>query len=74
MFSRPSRWSTVSHFAYVLLVLLTAAFVAISCAFLLSQTVRTAPNRSFAKNPDAVIVGAAYVAVVRFSSSAVVSP
>ena len=65
MFSRVARWSTVSHIIYVLLVLLTAVFVAVSSAFLLSQAVRTEPNRSFVRNPNVVVIGGAYVVVVR---------
>ena len=65
MFSRASRWSTVSNIIYVLLVLLTAIFVAVSSAFLLSQAVRTEPNHSFVRNPNVVVIGGAYVVVVR---------
>ena len=60
-----SRRSTVSQITYVFLVLLTASFASLSCAFLLSQAVRTAPNGSFEKNPNVVTIGAAYVLVVR---------
>ncbi|KAI0639330.1 hypothetical protein C8Q77DRAFT_53763 [Trametes polyzona] len=61
MFPRISRRSTVSQICYAAIVLITTFFVAISCALLLSQAVRTAPNRSFVKNVNAVIIGAAYV-------------
>lgn len=64
MLSRLFRRS-ISQLCYVILVLITTLFVAISCALLLSQAARTAPNRSFVKNVDAVIIGASYVAVVR---------
>ncbi|EJF66631.1 hypothetical protein BD309DRAFT_853940 [Dichomitus squalens] len=61
MFPRISRRSTVSLAAYLLIVLLVAFFVAISCVFLLSQAARTAPNRGFVQNFNAVVIGAAYV-------------
>ncbi|KAI8995558.1 hypothetical protein BD414DRAFT_534711 [Trametes punicea] len=67
MFPRISRRSTVSQISYVLLVLITTFFVAISCALLLSQAVRTAPHRSFVKNINAVVIGAAYVILLVLS-------
>ncbi|KAI0724476.1 hypothetical protein C8T65DRAFT_734097 [Cerioporus squamosus] len=67
MFSRLTRRSTVSTLCYVALVLITTFFVAISCALLLSQAARTAPNRSFVKNFNAVVIGAAYVLVLVLS-------
>ncbi|KAI0778109.1 hypothetical protein BD413DRAFT_600933 [Trametes elegans] len=67
MFPRFSRRSTVSQACYVLIVLITTFFVAISCALLLSQAVRTAPNRSIKKNVNAVVIGAAYVIVLVLS-------
>ena len=69
MFSRLFRRSTVSTLCYGILVLITTFFVAISCAFLLSQAARTAPNRGFIKNINAVVIGAAYVLVVVLSVS-----
>ena len=71
MFSRLFRRSTVSTLCYGILVLITTFFVAISCAFLLSQAARTAPNRGFIKNINAVVIGAAYVLVVRSRSDVV---
>ncbi|KAI0762915.1 hypothetical protein C8Q74DRAFT_1206807 [Fomes fomentarius] len=66
MLSRLFRRS-ISQLCYVILVLITTFFVSISCALLLSQAARTAPNRSFAKNVNAVIIGASYVAVLILS-------
>ncbi|KAI0361708.1 hypothetical protein OH77DRAFT_1516640 [Trametes cingulata] len=62
-----SRRSTVSQICYAVLVLITTFFVAISCALLLSQAVRTAPNRSFVKNINSVVIGAAYVVLLVLS-------
>ena len=53
--------SAVTYFA---LVLITAFFVGVSCALLLSQAVRNAPNRSWNKNFNAAVIGAAYALVV----------
>ncbi len=69
MFSRLTRRSTVSTLCYAILVLITTFFVAISCALLLSQAARTAPNGSFIENFNAVVIGAAYVLVVRSRSA-----
>lgn len=56
--------STLSGIAYVALVLVLTFFVGLSCAILLSQAVRTSPNRNWTKNFNAVVVGAAYAIVV----------
>ena len=64
MFPRLLLRTTVSQLCYVLIVLITAFFVTISCALLLSQAARTAPNRSFIQNFNAVVIGAAYVILV----------
>jgi len=63
MFSSRVR-STVAEVAYVLVVIITAGFFTISCVVLLSQAVRTAPNRSWAQNFNALIIGTSYVIVV----------
>ena len=68
MFSRLLLRTTVSQLCYVLVVLITAFFVTISCALLLSQAIRNAPNSSFVNNVNAVIIGAAYFLVVRSRS------
>lgn len=57
--------SPLSTFTYLVLVLVTAFFVGLSCALLLSQSVRTAPNHGWAHNFNAAIIGAAYALVVR---------
>jgi hypothetical protein len=63
MFSSRVR-STVAEVAYVLVIIITAGFFTISCVVLLSQAVRTAPNRSWAQNFNALIIGTSYVIVV----------
>ena len=57
--------STLSGLAYVVLVLLLTFFIGLSCAFLLSQAVRTSPSRNWTRNFNAVVIGAAYAIVVR---------
>ncbi|KAF7791925.1 hypothetical protein EIP86_002951 [Pleurotus ostreatoroseus] len=59
--------SAVTYFA---LVLITAFFVGVSCALLLSQAVRNAPNRSWNKNFNAAVIGAAYAFVSDLSQPA----
>ncbi|CAL1695991.1 unnamed protein product [Somion occarium] len=59
--------ATVSGILYVLLVLVTTFFVGLSCAALLSQAVRTSPNRSWIRNVNAVVIGAAYAVVAAAS-------
>ncbi|KAJ4486352.1 hypothetical protein J3R30DRAFT_1492308 [Lentinula aciculospora] len=49
--------------SYTLLVLGTFCATLLSCIILLSQAVRTAPNRSWDKNFNALIIGASYVAL-----------
>ncbi|EPT04258.1 hypothetical protein FOMPIDRAFT_1021942 [Fomitopsis schrenkii] len=63
MFSRSRGTSAVFFLLYALVVLLTVFFAAVSCALLLSQAVRTSSRRSWKKNFDAVVIGAAYVVV-----------
>ena len=62
---------TVSGLSYVVLVLATTFVVCLSCALLLSQAVRTAPNRGWTQNFNAIVIGAAYVLVVRSRSDVV---
>ena len=64
MFSWFSRKSAILHAVFYLVGLLTTVFIALACAFVLSQAARTAPNRSFVKNVNAVVIGATYVALV----------
>lgn len=65
MFSKSRGTSAVFFLIYALVVLLTVFFAAVSCALLLSQAVRTDRRRTWKKNFDAVVIGAAYVIVVR---------
>ncbi|KAH9946688.1 hypothetical protein B0H21DRAFT_742640 [Amylocystis lapponica] len=59
--------STLSGICYVVLVLITTFFAALSCVLILSQAVRTSPHRTWERNFDAVIIGAAYL-IVFFTS------
>ena len=61
-------WRTVSDASYALLVLTIITAAALSCTALLSQAVRTAPDRSWARNFNAFVIGAAYAVVVCRSS------
>ncbi|KAH7915362.1 hypothetical protein BJ138DRAFT_1176607 [Hygrophoropsis aurantiaca] len=63
--SRAFTW--ISETCYVVLVLITVCFFAISCVSLLSQAVRNSPNRSWTNNWDAVSIGATYVIVLFIS-------
>lgn len=65
MFSRSRGTSAVFLLLYVFVVLSTVLFAAVSCALLLSQAVRTSHKHTLDKNFDAVVIGAAYVIVVR---------
>jgi hypothetical protein len=56
--------ATLSGIAYLALVLLLTFFIGLSCAFLLSQAVRTAPNRNWTRNFNAVVIGATYAIAV----------
>ncbi|KAF9458192.1 hypothetical protein BDZ94DRAFT_1240172 [Collybia nuda] len=55
---------TASESSYALLILITIVATGLSCAALLSQAVRTAPNQSWAKNVNALVVGASYAVVL----------
>ncbi|KAK2461777.1 hypothetical protein APHAL10511_006240 [Amanita phalloides] len=55
---------TMSNVSYALLVLTITTAAALSCTAILSQAVRTAPNRSWSRNLNAVVIGAAYVVVL----------
>jgi len=57
-------WRTVSDASYALLVLIIITAAALSCTALLSQAVRTAPDRSWARNFNAFVIGAAYAVVL----------
>ncbi|KZT74692.1 hypothetical protein DAEQUDRAFT_2608 [Daedalea quercina L-15889] len=65
MFSKSRRTSAVSFFLYVVVLLLTLFFAAVSCALLLSQAVRTDRRRTWNKNFNAVVIGAAVLRPVQ---------
>lgn len=54
----------LSELGYAFLVLTTFVAIGLSCMALLSQAVRTSPSRSWVRNSNALIIGAAYVIVV----------
>jgi hypothetical protein len=56
--------STITDVLYLLVILITAGFFTISCVVLLSQAVRTSPDRSWENNFNALIIGASYAIVV----------
>jgi hypothetical protein len=56
--------STLSSVSYALFVLVITTAVALSCAALLSQAVRTSSNKSWSRNLNAFVIGAAYAAVL----------
>lgn len=55
----------LSHLLYLFILLLLAFLLLISGVFLLSQAVRTSPSRTWARNVNALIIGASYILVVR---------
>ncbi|KAI0793431.1 hypothetical protein C8Q75DRAFT_804246 [Abortiporus biennis] len=59
--------ATLAGISYVLLVLVTTFFIALSCAFILSQAVRTTPNQSWVRNFNALVIGASYAIVAAVS-------
>ncbi|KAI0963477.1 hypothetical protein AcW1_000542 [Taiwanofungus camphoratus] len=69
MFSRFTGTATIWGILYVIIVLLTTFFAALSCALILSQAVRTDVHRTWERNFNAVVIGASYVAVVSMNSS-----
>lgn len=60
----PKILRTISETSYALLVLLLVVATGLSCAALLSQAVRTSPNRNWKNNFNALVIGASYIAVV----------
>ena len=62
----PRALRTLSELGYAALVLTTFCLFGLSCVALLSQAVRTSPTQSWAKNYDVLVIGIAYVVVVRF--------
>ncbi|KAJ7630659.1 hypothetical protein FB45DRAFT_748138 [Roridomyces roridus] len=65
MFRRQLR--LLLRVSYVFLVLLTIIFTGLSCVALLAQAVRHSPNRTWAHNYNALVIGVSYVAVLVFS-------
>ncbi|TDL28684.1 hypothetical protein BD410DRAFT_781208 [Rickenella mellea] len=59
--------SAIARFGYLALVLLTFVVVGLSCIGLLSQAIRTSPDRDWNANVNAVVVGGAYVLILAFS-------
>lgn len=61
-----SSWlQTVSTLSYLTFTLVTTALACLSCAFLIVQAIRSSPSQTIENNWDVVIIGAAYVLVVR---------
>ena len=56
--------TTANRLSYFLLILLTGFLALASCVFLLSQAVRTAPNRDWRNNFNALVIGAMYILIV----------
>ena len=69
----PSWLPTISTLGYLVLTLITIAFVCLSCASLVVQAIRASPSQSIENNWNVVIIGTAYVLVVRLSCSSVVA-
>jgi len=65
----PRVLRTISEISYALLVLATICATGLSCVALLSQAVRTAPNQSWTRNFNALVIGTSYVIVVRPTNS-----
>jgi len=60
----PRVQRTISEATYAFFVLIIAVACILTCAALISQAVRTAPNKSWTKNFNALIIGAAYLVLV----------
>ncbi|KIM48030.1 hypothetical protein M413DRAFT_218605 [Hebeloma cylindrosporum] len=65
----PRVLRTASEGAYVFLVLLTIVAAGLSCAAIISQAVRTSPERSWEHNFNALVVGASYIVLFAVSLS-----
>ena len=65
-----SRATTLLGAAYIFVWLVYIFALSISCVALLSQAVRTSRNQSWKKNINVLIIGIAYVTVVREQSLA----
>ena len=66
LLSRRVLW-TLSDASFGLFVLTVTTAAALSCAALLSQAVRSARHRSWSRNFNAFVIGAAYAIVVCLS-------
>lgn len=64
LLSRLILLRTASEITYLVVLLTVLSAVGLSCFALLSQAVRTAPNRSWLKNVNAFVIGASYAIVV----------
>ena len=62
---RNLKLKDIKPFYYVFLFLAIVIIVGLSCVALLSQAVRTAPNRGWPRNLNALVIGATYVLIVR---------
>jgi hypothetical protein len=60
----PRVLRTVSEGAYVSLVLIAVVAAGLSCAAIISQAVRTSPERSWENNFNALVIGASYIVLV----------
>jgi len=58
-----------SALAYLVLLVITGGILAISCIALLSQAVRTSPNRNWKNNENAIVIGGAYIIVIVASAA-----
>jgi len=57
----PRVLRTISESTYIFLVLITVVTTVLLCAAILSQAVRTSPTRSWARNFNALMIGASYI-------------
>ncbi|KAF5336865.1 hypothetical protein D9611_003346 [Ephemerocybe angulata] len=63
MLVAPRLLRTGSELLYALTVLVTVVASGLSCAAIISQAVRTADNRSWVRNFNALVIGASYIIV-----------
>jgi hypothetical protein len=63
MVSRTERES-LSKLTYIPLLVLIVCLIGVSGVFLLSQAVRTAPDRQWTQNGNVFVIGASYLALV----------
>jgi len=65
----PRVQRTISEATYAFFVLIIAVASILTCAALISQAVRTSPSKSWTKNFNALIIGAAYIILVRVNGT-----